>query len=533
MKRRKQVLSLFAALVLAAGTLGGCGGQDTTGTAELENGDSAGGQETPAGGGVVSVHYSAGGFGNEWMDAISQDYKTLTGVNVKWVPSYSTGEIQSLLNSEQEYNDIVMPLLNMYQAQDAHMLEDLTPVYDAIFEGESVAIKEKMNQTLYEYSLAEDGQRYIMYGSNSVSAFCYNADTLDEAFGEGNWELPRTTNELLEMAKELTGKGYYAFSACSGINYNWDYLGVVWWAQYDGLESYNNFYKGLYQDEAGEWQQGTKINDAPGRRVALETLSELLDLKNGYLHAYAKYMNFEEAQAAFLSNGYRDDSKKAAFMVNGDWLENEMFSWLISNPQNIGMMRAPVVSELAQKLPTVQTEEKLAAVVAAVDEGASSCDGVSDEDFAAVQQARLMCYTATPNYPIGIPSYRPEEQKQLAKDFLVYLCSERAQKIYAKELKGLTMPYGYEVDETISVSDFIRTKLDAFGKDMIPVFPNNSSPMMYRGGLAEFPGVGNAIDGKLMDGESADSILAASAQGMEANWENYRKALETSQTTAQ
>ena len=213
MKRRKQVLSLFAALVLAAGTLGGCGGQDTTRTAELENGDSAGGQETPAGGGVVSVHYSAGGFGNEWMDAISQDYKTLTGVNVKWVPSYSTGEIQSLLNSEQEYNDIVMPLLNMYQAQDAHMLEDLTPVYDAVFEGESVAIKEKMNQTLYEYSLAEDGKRYIMYGSNSVSAFCYNADTLDEAFGEGNWELPRTTNELLEMAKELTGPGYYAVSA--------------------------------------------------------------------------------------------------------------------------------------------------------------------------------------------------------------------------------------------------------------------------------------------------------------------------------
>ena len=143
-----------------------------------------------------------------------------------------------------------------------------------------------------------------------------------------------------------------------------------------------------------------------------------------------------------------------------------------------GMMRAPVVSALARKLSTVQTEEKLAAVVAAVDEGASSFEGVSAEDFAAVREARLMGYTATPNYPIGIPSYRPEEQKQLAKDFLVYLCSERAQKIYANKLQGLTMPYGYEVDDTVAASDFIRSKLEAFGTDMVPVFPNNSSPMM-------------------------------------------------------
>lgn len=267
--------------------------------------------------------------------------------------------------------------------------------------------------------------------------------------------------------------------------------------------------------------------------MALDTLSELMSLQNGYMHAYAKYMNFEEAQAAFLGNGYRDDSKKVAFMVNGDWLENEMFSWLISNPQNIGMMRAPVVSALAEKLSTVQTEEKLAAVVTAVDEGATSFEGVSAEDFEAVRQARLMGYTATPNYPIGVPSYRPDEQKQLAMDFLVYLCSERAQKIYAGELQGLSMPYGYEPDETVSVSDFIRTKLEAFGTDMVPVFPNNSSPMVYRGGLVEFPGVGNAIDGKLIDGEKADTILATSAQGMNANWDVYIKALETSQTTVE
>ena len=529
MKTCKRIIGLFIASVLLLGLLAGCGGPEGS----QPPATSGGNVQQPAGKGTISIHYSAGGFDGDAMDLISQDYKALTGVTVKWVPSYSTGEIQSLLTSQQEYNDIVMPLLNMYQAQDGHLLEDLTSVYDATCEGESQAIKDKMNKSLYDYSLASDGGRYILYGLNSVSAFCYNADTLDEAFGAGNWELPRTTNELLDMSKELKAKGYYAFSSCAGINYYWDYVGDVWWAQYDGLEKYQNYYYGKYWDEAaGQWEMGTQINDSEGRRVALDTMSQILNMKNGYVHSYAKYMSFEEAQAAFLSNGYRDDEKKVAFMVNGDWLENEMFSWLISNPQNIGMMRCPVVSELAQKLPSVQTEEKLSAVVAAVDEGASSYDGVSAEDFETVRQARLMCYTATPNYPIGIPSYRPEEQKQLAKDSLVYLCSERAQKIYAKSLQGLTMPYGYVPDETVSVSSFIRTKLDAFGTDMIPVFPINASPMVYRGGLMEFPGVGGAIDSKLIDGATSDSILETSAQGLEAAWDNYMKALETSQTVA-
>ncbi len=525
MKTVKRVLALVMALGMLACLLAGCSDDQGQGGTP--------GNTPQSGGGTISIHYSAGGFDGDVHEAISQDYKALTGVTVKWVPSYSTGEIQSLLTSQQEYNDIVMPLLNMYQAQDAHLLEDLTPVYDAVCDGETVAIKDKMNKTLYDYSLTEGGGRYILYGMNSVSAFCYNADTLDEAFGAGNWTLPRTTNELFQMADQLKSKGYYAFSGCSSINYNWDYLGTVWWAQYDGLESYQNYYYGKYWDEAaGDWKQGPQINDLPGRKIALDTISKMMNLKNGYMHANIKYMNFEEAQAAFLSNGFRDDDKKVAFMVNGDWLENEMFSWLISNPQNIGMMRAPVVSELAAKLPTVQTEEKLSKVVEAVDQGAASYEGVSEADFAAVREARLMCYTATPNYPIAIPAYRPEGQKKLAMDFLTYLCSERAQKIYAKSLQGLTMPYGYEPDDTVEVSDFIKTKLEAFGTDMIPIFPINASAMVYRGGLAEFPGV-SGMDGQLTDGANSKSILEISGKALEANWENYMEALETSQKTAE
>ena len=491
-------------------------------------GEEGGDPDTPGSSGSISVHYSAGGFGKEWMAKIGKDYKALTGVSVRWVPSYTTGEIQSLLVTGQEKNDVVMPLLNMYQAQDAHRLEDLSDVYSAKFTGEEKTVGEKLNKSLYEYIEAADGKRYQMFANNSVSAFCYNIGTLNEAFGEGKWELPRTTNELVQMAESLKSKGYYAFSTSAGINYYWDYIGTVWWAQYDGIEAYQKYFYGEYKD-GNEWKVGTQINDSDGRKYALEALSTIMRKPNGYMHALADRMGFEEAQAAFLSNGYVGDKTKCAFMVNGDWLENEMSSWLMSNPQEIAMMRAPVISNLIEKLATVNTEAKLSEVVKAVDEGKTSVDGVSAEDFAAVRDARLMCYTATPNYPIGIPANRPENKKKLAKNFLVYLYSDRAQKIIAGELQGLTYPTDYEPDSSV-LSDFVKSRKEMFGNDMIPVFPINASPMVYRGGLGDLDGLGGGPDKMLVNGSTPSSMLATCKTSLINNWEVYLKALNTSQS---
>lgn len=490
--------------------------------------DEGGGGGGAGGGGSISVHYKSGGFGKTVYDRLSADYKALTGVTVKYVASHQTGEIQSLLQSKQEKNDIVMPLLNMYQSQDSKLLEDLTEVYDATPDGESAPIKEKFNQSLYNYAEANDGKRYQMFSNNSVSAFCYNIGTLDEAFGEGNWSLPKTSNQLLDMAKQLKSKGYYAFTTSASINYYWDYVGVVWWAQYEGLESYQNYFYGKYWDDiAKEWKVGQEINDAPGRKYALETLGEVMKSSNGYMHQHAGRMGFTDAQDTFLSNGYVDDTKKVAFMVNGDWLENEMSSSLMLNPQDIGMMRNPVISKLAEKLPTVGTEAKLVEVVTAVDEGKTEVTGVSEADFAAVKEARLMGYTATPNYPIGIPSYRPENKKKLAKDYLVYLYSDRAQRIIASELQGLTYPTSYIPDDSL-MSAFVKTRYEAFGNDFVPVFPVNASPMAYRGGLGDLPGV-SGPDRQLYDGASATSLLNTCKTDLNSNWSNIIKAMETSE----
>ena len=168
-------------------------------------------------------------------------------------------------------------------------------------------------------------------------------------------------------------------------------------------------------------------------------------------------------------------------------------------------------------------------MVKAVDEGKTSVDGVSAEDFAAVRDARLMCYTATPNYPIGIPANRPENKKKLAKNFLVYLYSDRAQKIIAGELQGLTYPTDYEPDSSV-LSDFVKSRKEMFGNDMIPVFPINASPMVYRGGLGDLDGLGGGPDKMLVNGSTPSSMLATCKTSLINNWEVYLKALNTSQS---
>lgn len=513
--------SLMAFGLCACGKTGGPGDDpDTPGTTNK---------------GSINIHFMVGGFGTDVNDKLSADYKALTGVTVNWKPSYTQGEIQQLVNSKQEQYDIVMPLLNMYYAQDTKLLESLDDVYDATPIGETVALKDKMNQDLCNYLLADDGHRYQMVANDSVSALCYNADTLDAAFGEGKWSLPLTTNQLLNMSDELVAKGYYAFSTSTAINYYWDYMGTVWWAQYEGLESFNNFYQGKYLD-GDTWKTGPAINDAEGRKVSLEILSQIMNTSNGRMHAKASNMDFKSAQRAFLGKGFVDDKKKVAFMVNGDWLENEMASTLITSPQDIGMMRAPVVSGLAQKLASVRTEERLVEIVTAVDANktyAETATGdladLTEADYNHVREARLMVYTATPNYPIGIPANRPEAKKQLAKDFLVYLYSDRAQRIIAQCLQGLAYPAGYDVlsDDGVAVSDFVRTRYEAFGNDKINIFPRNSSPLVYLGGLGDTPGAGTGIDNALCSGSTPTSLLASSKTSLEYNWENISKYIKT------
>ncbi len=92
-------------------------------------------------------------------------------------------------------------------------------------------------------------------------------------------------------------------------------------------------------------------------------------------------------------------------------------------------------------------------------------------------------------------------------------------------MQGLAYPAGYDVlsDDGVAVSDFVRTRYEAFGNDKINIFPRNSSPLVYRGNLGDTPGAGTGIDNALCSGSTPGALLASSKTVLEHNWENISK----------
>lgn len=163
-------------------------------------------------------------------------------------------------------------------------------------------------------------------------------------------------------------------------------------------------------------------------------------------NSYSKSMTVTHIEAQML---LYDTSNKIVMMPSGDWVENEMeINGYPRKDSTIDFMRIPVASdaiyqydEYGQKsfrFQTVQSDEKLSQVIAAVDEGKTSVDGVSEEDFDAIKKLRSYTDTVAYIHNAFIPAYA--NAKVGAKKFLAYLASDAAlQKYY--DLTGCFLPY--------------------------------------------------------------------------------------------
>ena len=133
-----------------------------------------------------------------------------------------------------------------------------------------------------------------------------------------------------------------------------------------------------------------------------------------------------------------------------------------------------------------------------------------------------MVYTATFDHAACIPA--ASKNKDLAKQFLVFMASSAGQSIYAQYLNGLTMPYGYAA---ASPSSFVQSRNESFGHGTIPICIDFSSPLVYRQGLTAYTtnnGVG--LDGPLYNGQTAEWIVNDTQTTLMANWANIMLAAQ-------
>ena len=398
--------------------------------------------------------------------------------------------------------------------------ENLNEVFEYVPEGESKSIKEKMFPAYESFYNLKDGEEFtedLYYGAPwmaSIGGLVYNSKMFDR-YG---WAIPVTTDELAKVSDAIiatdaksTNKNsegqsikIAAFSYCLQDSY-WSYVYQQWWAQYDGILKYNNFFDG--KDENGVYTPAIGASD--GRKEMLKVFDQLIGTykkegsnivkrSNVYCDPTLSTRSFIDTQATFLgaeaSRVNNNGATTSAMMPNGDWLESEMytnFGEMIERGEiAFKMLRTPVVSAIRNHPDcegTIENDAELSALIKAIDEGNVSLSGegynVSQKAYDKIKEARNLTY-ANPRYTAYIPAFATG--KGVAKKFLKYLYSDEGLTAWTNASKGQFLPFDYDWRKIDSISDFQKTKFDMVEKTENFVLDSDKSALVNRGGLQSF-----------------------------------------------
>lgn len=362
-------------------------------------------------------------------------------------------------------------------------------------------MRERMNQSFREYFETEEGEIYQMPWQEGYQGFLYNKTVLDDVFGgEENYDLPRTTNELLEFCEDIwttSNHTVYPFTSSTRATYAQNVF-QTFWNQYSG-ERRDNYFKGYYPQENADGtvtyvasktrEDLDKTFSDPGREKALSALYDIcVSVENGgYMHEEANYMEFQEAQRSFIGYGYGSNTNRVAMMINGDWFYKEMEDDCEELGSDIRFMKMPILSSITETLETQNvSEETLRRVVDAVDAGEewSSPLGVSEADYARIYKLRYTAQTTGDYHVMAAPKLNKNGTSfNLVVQFLKYMVTDEAQALFMMDQKGLTMPYGYTTD--FFFNEYAESLKAAKGETYSILTYNNKIPLVYAGGLKE------------------------------------------------
>ena len=440
------------------------------------------------------------GYGTEWVGNLITLFKQQAYIQEKYPNldmSYDSNSLETYTEdtivSRNTTVDLFFSTNSCFASIDQKengkgAFEELSDVYSAKVPGEGdITVGGKMHKNFKENSVFvnKEGEEkmYTMPWVAGTMGLIYNK-TLMETYYGANYELPATTDKFSELADDIRKNKEntpFMFSAEAGY---WDSsMYLIWWAQYEGLNRYTDFWEGkdAYGDSTSE------IFNQTGRLKALEVIDQLIGFKeeNGVevtnSHSLATELTYRQAQTRF-KNG------TGVFMPNGDWFQNEE-SVSDSDSCVISFMKTPVISSIVEKLEYREndgymSDDMLADIVKAVDEGATEYTGVSPSDFARIKEARNLAY------PLGghgayIPEY--SSAKGLAKDFLIFMATDIACESFIRSTGGSNLPFNYDVETKNSE---LYASLSQLHKDRINIsktvvyFPNGLNyKLFYYGGV--------------------------------------------------
>ncbi len=462
MKGRKQkslLSAMLALLVCAAFSLCACsdGGGKASNTPEVD----------------IEIAYWVSGFGVDYMNEIVAKFREkYPQYNVTFNSNSSMTQLsQSLSKGKDNTVDLYFcswQTLSPYSDSFA----PLDDVYDSAAEGETRTIGSKFPEDVKSTFQLADGHYYGLSYAGTTVAIAYNGDVIDGV----NRKVPNTSDELaalsIEIANDRNAPAAWVHFEDLREGY---YYGMLrtWQAQYSGIDYYMNNWLTL-TEETEEGKVSPSINvylsETDGRKAALEALGKCVATSTVLRNSNT--MTYTNAQTHFVEG-------EAAMMANGGWLQNQMAN-TGGREMNMRMMKVPVLSALREKLPSVNTDSQLSALVSAIDAYAGgekplagSGYSVTEEEWDRVSAARNYGYNNGAEHVAAMSKYT--NSPTASKAFLQFYFSEVGLSEYVNTLHQLPSA---TLDESTEID---RSSWSAFENDLYEISQNQT--VIHDGGL--------------------------------------------------
>lgn len=445
----------------------------------------------------LTLCYYEGGFSSKWLKAVVKDYMDNVDQDVYIQLKSSTDNVNASekIAAQLSNYDLYYIEVGMFEMSD--VLVELSDFFDMEVPGEAgVKVRDKIDEKWIDY-YTEDGKIYQMPATNFLSwNWTYNKTLLDSTFGEGNYKIPNTTEELFAMGEELFNNNIFLTAfAGNDVTGGADYLRYcfeLWFAQMTGVEGYDHYFNCEY-DNNGTWELAKDypyniVNNREAIEEAYRVAQTLCQGRSGaeFIHSKSESLSFLDAQFLLNQGTFRGATEyPIAFYYNYASAEMEMSSYVadgIIPEQDIRAIKMPVISAIISRTPSINDDATLSAVIDYVDGNAASLpEGVTEEDVAIVAEARNMKAELVCREWV-VPTNT--QNKEDALSFMAYLTSDRAQTVAAQNCNGLpVLNYSYvptEEEMGFAYSNFTKSiyetltdaviidlaKVDKFGRDI-------------------------------------------------------------------
>ena len=442
-------------------------------------GVSVGGEAT------IQIRAYKGGYGLDWLHEAAKEFqKAHSDIKFEFV------EESSMVTGEVAQQEIVLPKKNqidlyfitgidvdillqksysVLRTRSEVLLEPLNDIYESKAidvngneESETIASRMAIGyKEASEYDGAYtqwQGKMFTLPWANGMTGLFVNPTVLEKY----DIEMPLTSNEFTAAVQTIYEKGkadgIYPFSwAGNNAAGYWNYLYETWFAQYSTQQGFLNFIK-CDPGDGDIKNNGYKVYEDQGILKGLEAMFDILDLRYSPNGSASKH--HMEAQTEFVTG-------KTAFMMDGDWVVNEMKNDYFQYGQNIKMLGAPILSSIGEEIGI--TDAQLHDLVQMIDEHKSNeeikaaISSLDDEKISRVYNARCVYDSIGAAHTIVIPSYA--DAKDAAKLFVRYLYSNDGCRVfrnqtysslplkYQKEDGDTNTPYQRSLDQIQSYDD--------------------------------------------------------------------------------